>query len=174
MSTQSSKHIVRNLAIFTFLTYALGWLGRWVDSLSGSAPSDQGIGTLIWLVAPLGVSLLLRAFAGDGWGDLGIRPAIRGNTLWYIASILVYPACTAFILVVGSALGAVSLSGFSAGAFVQACVPDARRQQCREQSPRSAGLRQNGEWEGASGFSRHRGHPRHHIPRTGRRWVTSA
>jgi membrane protease YdiL (CAAX protease family) len=91
-----------------------------VDSLSGGAPSNQGIGILLWLVAPLGVSLLLRAFAGDGWSDLGMRPSIRGNILWYIVSILVYPVCTAFILAVGAALGAVSLSGFSAGAFVQA------------------------------------------------------
>ena len=174
MSTQGSKHIVRNLTIFTFLVYALGWLGRWVDSLSGGAPSEQGIGILLWLVAPLGVSFLLRAFAGDGWSDLGIRPAIKGNLSWYIVSILVYPVCTAFILAVGAALGAVSLSGFSAGAFVQACVPDARRQQCREQSPRSAGLHQNGEREGTPGFSRHRGSTRHHIPRSSRRWFTSA
>ena len=118
--SQSNKRTVRNLAIFTFLVMALGWLGRWADSLMGSAPSEEGIGILIWLIAPVGVSLLLRAFAGDGWKDLGIRPAIKGNILWYAVSIFVYPVCTMFILVVGLALGAVSLSDFSAGPFVQA------------------------------------------------------
>jgi membrane protease YdiL (CAAX protease family) len=120
VNTQSRQHSVRNLVIFVVLVYGLGWIGRWLDSLAGSAPSEQGPGILIWLVAPLGVSLVLRAFAGDGWRDFGLRPAIKGNVLWYVVSIVIYPVCTAFILAVGTALGAVSLSGFSVGSFVQA------------------------------------------------------
>lgn len=117
--SQSNKHIVRNLAIFTFLVITLGWIGRWLDSLVGSTPS-QGIGMLIWIIAPLGVSFLLRAFAGDGWKDLGIRPAIKGNILWYIISILVYPICFTLILVIGLAFDVVSLPDFSSVLFVQA------------------------------------------------------
>jgi membrane protease YdiL (CAAX protease family) len=116
---QSNKHIVRNLAIFAFLVIALGWLGRWLDSLMGST-SSEGIGMLIWLIAPFGVSFLLRAFAGDGWKDLGIRPAIKGNVLWYAVSILVYPVCATLVLVIGLALGAVSFPDFSLMVFVQA------------------------------------------------------
>jgi len=119
--SQSNKHIVRNLAIFTFLVITLGWIGRWLDSLGGSTPS-QGIGMLIWIIAPLGVSFLLRAFAGDGWKDLGIRPAIKGNILWYIISILVYPICFTLILVIGLAFDVVSLPDFSSVLFVQAFV----------------------------------------------------
>ena len=121
--SQSNKHTVRNLAIFTFLVIALGWLGRWLDSLMGSAPSQEGLGLTIWIIAPLGVSFLLRAFAGDGWKDLGIRPSIKGNVLWYAVSILVYPICITLILVIGLALGAVSFPEFSSdkwGLFVQA------------------------------------------------------
>jgi membrane protease YdiL (CAAX protease family) len=120
MDTQNKKHIVRNLVIFTVLVYALGWIGLWLDSQAGSASSEEGPGILIWLVAPLVISLLLRIFAGDGWKDFGLRPAIKGNVLWYVVSILVYPVCTTFILVLGSAFGAVSLSDFSVGPFVQA------------------------------------------------------
>jgi len=72
IQTQSNKHTGRNLAIFTFLVIALGWLGRWLDYLMGNTHS-QGIGQLIWIIAPLGTSFLLRAFAGSGWKDLGIR-----------------------------------------------------------------------------------------------------
>ena len=72
---QDNKRTIRNLAIFTFLVIALGWLGRLLDYLKGSAPGE-GVGTLIWIISPLGVSFLLRAFAGDGWRDLGIRPNI--------------------------------------------------------------------------------------------------
>ncbi len=78
--SQDNGRTVRNLAIFTFLVITLGWLGRWLDSLMGSTAS-QGIGMAIWIISPLAVSLLLRAFAGDGWKDLEIRPAIRGNVL---------------------------------------------------------------------------------------------
>ena len=128
--SQNNGRTVRNLAIFTFLVIALGWLGRWLDSLMGSAPS-QGIGMAIWIISPLAVSFLLRAFAGDGWKDLGITPAIRGNVLWYAISLLVYPVCVTLILVIGLALGAVSFPGFSLTLFVQAfaiaLVPQAIR-----------------------------------------------
>ena len=106
--SQSNKHTVRNLAIFTFLVIALPWLGRGLDSLTGGKPGE-GIGTIIWIIAPLGASFLLRAFAGDGWKDLGIRPAIKGNVLWYAISILVYPICITLVLVIGLALGMISL-----------------------------------------------------------------
>jgi membrane protease YdiL (CAAX protease family) len=89
-----------------------------------SVPGGPAIAVLavaqFQLVAPLGVSLLLRAFAGDGWQDFGLRPALKANVLWYVVSILIYPVCTAFILAVGTALGAVSLSGFSVGSSLQA------------------------------------------------------
>jgi membrane protease YdiL (CAAX protease family) len=117
---QTNKHTVRNLAIFTFLVITMGWLGRWLDSLMGTSP---GIGQLVWIIAPLGVSFLLRAFAGDGWQDLGIRPNIRGNVTWYMVSILVYPVCTIIILAIGRASGAVSFPGFgpdTVGLWVQA------------------------------------------------------
>jgi len=118
--TRNNKHTVCNLVIFTILVLASGWLGRWVDALMGSASSEEGIGMLLWIIAPLGVSLLLRAFAGDGWKDLRIRPAIKGNGLWYAVSILVYPACATLILVIGLASGAVSFPGFSLVLFGQA------------------------------------------------------
>ena len=115
--SQNNEHTVRNLAIFALLVIALGWLGRWLDSLMGSAPS-QGIGVTIWIISPLAVSFLLRAFAGDGWKDLGIRPAIRGNVLWYAISLLVYPVCATIVLVVGLATGTVSSPGFSLAAII--------------------------------------------------------
>jgi membrane protease YdiL (CAAX protease family) len=124
MNTQTinNKHILRNVAIFTGLVYALGWIGRWLDTMAGTASSQEGPGILIWLVAPLAVSLGLRALAGDGWRDFGLRPALKGNILWYGVSLLVYPLCTVFILIVGAALGALTLTDFSAGAFAQAVV----------------------------------------------------
>jgi membrane protease YdiL (CAAX protease family) len=117
---QSNKHILRNLTIFTILVIASGWFGRRLDTLMGST-SSEGIGMLIWITAPLVISFLLRAFAGDGWKDLGIRPALKGNGLWYAVSILVYPICATLILVIGLALGVISFSSSGTGGmFVQA------------------------------------------------------
>jgi membrane protease YdiL (CAAX protease family) len=123
MDAQNIKRTVRNLTIFTFLVIALPWLGRGLDSLAGRTSSEEGPGLLIWIITPCAVSLLLRAFAGDGWQDLGLRPAFKGNGLWYAASILVYPICIALVLVIGLVIGGISFPDASsdpAGTFVQA------------------------------------------------------
>jgi hypothetical protein len=90
IQAHNKNRTVRNLVIFTFLVIALGWLGRLLDSLMGAKPGE-GLGVTLWIVSPLVSSFLLRAFAGDGWQDLGIRPNIKGNVLWYAISILIYP-----------------------------------------------------------------------------------
>ena len=57
--SQSNKHTVRNLVIFSFLVIALGWFCRELDSLMGITSSQEGLGLTIWIITPLGVSLLL-------------------------------------------------------------------------------------------------------------------
>ena len=120
--TQDPKRTLRHLAVFTLLVIGLGWLRRVLDSLTGSE-AGAGIGTIIWIIAPLGVSFLLRAFAGDGWKDLGIRPAIRGNLAWYAISVLVYPICIALIVGLGLLLRGISIPDLpadKASIFLQA------------------------------------------------------
>ncbi|MBN1994730.1 MAG: CPBP family intramembrane metalloprotease [Anaerolineae bacterium] len=118
METKNNKRTIRNLIIFTILVLASGWLGRGMDVLTGST-SSEGMG--IWIIAPLVISFLLRAFAGDGWRDLGIKPALPGNGLWYAVSILAYPVCATLILGIGLALGVISFSAMATlGVFGQA------------------------------------------------------
>jgi len=112
---QRKRHTVRNVAIFTILTVGVGWVAIWLNGMTGSTDPQQSPGMLLWLVTPLVVSLLLRAFAGDGWRDLGIRPAFKSNLGWYALSILVYPICISLILAIGGAIGAVSFPGFASG-----------------------------------------------------------
>ena len=52
MTTQTHPHTLRNLLIFTFVTVTAGWLGLWLDRQMGLTPGQQGLGTLLWLVAP--------------------------------------------------------------------------------------------------------------------------
>lgn len=120
MNTQDNR-TVRNLVIFSVLVVASGWVGAWVESLLDS--SAKGIGQLIWIITPLVVSFLLRAFAGDGWSDLGIRPSFRRNARWYAVSLLVYPIVVILVQVIGFGFGGVTFPGLSQngfGLFVQA------------------------------------------------------
>ncbi len=123
MKTQTNKRTTRNLIIFTILVLASGWLGRWIDAPTGSPPSSEGMGMGIWIIAPFVISFLLRAFAGDGWQDLGIKPAFKGNGVWYAISILVYPLCAMLIVVIGLAAGVISFSSSATfEMFVQAFI----------------------------------------------------
>lgn len=100
---------MRSITIYTMLVLASGWFGRWLEALAGDT-SEEGLGMLIWIASPLIISLLLRALAGDGWRDLGIKPAFNGNGLWYGLSIVVYPICAALALIIGLAIGVTALS----------------------------------------------------------------
>ena len=121
---QSKKNTVRNLVIFTFFVLAFSWVGRYLDTILGSEPS-KGIGITLWLISPLVISFLLRGFAGDGWKDLGIKPVITGNVLWYAVGILVYPICVLLIFLIGKVAGTISFPGFSSETvtvFIQTMV----------------------------------------------------
>jgi len=76
-------------------------------------PPTQQLGLLLWLITPLITALLLRAFAGDGWKDFGLRPAFKGNILWYVASLLIYPLVAVVVLTIGGMLGLVTFPYFS-------------------------------------------------------------
>lgn len=108
---QARNRTVRNLVIFSAVVISCGWVGLWVESLLGS--EAQGIGQLIWIVTPLIFSFLLRAFGGDGWKDLGIRPSIGGNAFGYAVSLLVHPITATLVLAVGFGLGSVTFPGLS-------------------------------------------------------------
>jgi len=112
IQNQSNRTTVRNLTIFIIVVLAIGWVGRGLDILMGNAASES-LGMLLWLTAPIGISLLLRAFAGDGWKDFGIKPNFKGNAAWYVIAILVYPVLTALVLVIGRGLGLITFPNFS-------------------------------------------------------------
>jgi hypothetical protein len=107
IQTQSSRTTIRNLAIFTVVVLASGWIGRGVDLLMGNTGYDT-LGLLLWIATPLSCSMLLRAFAGAGWRDFGIKPNFKGNSVWYLFAILVYPVVTALILIIGGGSGLIT------------------------------------------------------------------
>ncbi|MGB7063010.1 MAG: CPBP family intramembrane glutamic endopeptidase [Candidatus Zixiibacteriota bacterium] len=112
LRNQSNRTTIRNLAIFVIVVLAIGWIARGLDVLMDN-PASEGLGILLWIITPLGVSLLLRAFAGDGWKDFGIKPNINGNGSWYVVALLVYPVLTALVLIIGRGLGLITFPSLS-------------------------------------------------------------
>lgn len=111
---RSNRATIRNLLIFTAVVLAIGWIGRWLDVVMGN-PAKEGLGILLWLIVPTGIALLLRAFAGDGWADFGIKPNLRGNAVWYLVALLVYPVLTALALGIGGGLKLIKFPSLSLG-----------------------------------------------------------
>lgn len=109
---------VRNLTIFTIVVLLSGWIGQALNVLMDS-PSEESLGMLLWLIAPLIASLCLRAFAGDGWYDTGIKPLFRGNVKWYALSLLVFPVLTLSNIFIGNIFGWITFSGFNVSLFLQ-------------------------------------------------------
>jgi membrane protease YdiL (CAAX protease family) len=112
------RRTIRNLIVFITAVLLSGWAGRAVDLLAVDTTTGETPGLLIWIAVPLVLSLFLRAFAGDGWRDLGIAPRFGGNARWYLLSVAVYPAVTLLILATGRSLGSISFDGFSRDALL--------------------------------------------------------
>jgi membrane protease YdiL (CAAX protease family) len=112
IQNQSNRTTIRNLAIFIIVVLGIGWIGRGLDVLMDN-PASEGLGILLWIITPLGASLVLRTFAGDGWKDFGIKPNFKGNVSWYVIALLVYPVLTALVLVIGSGLGLITFPNLS-------------------------------------------------------------
>ena len=130
IQNQNNRKTIRNLVIFTVIVLSIGWIGRGLDVLLGN-PSSEGLGILLWISTPLVASLLLRAFAGDGWKDFGIKPNFKGNLWWYLVALLVYPIATVLILIVGRLSGQITFPGASLStlgllsqAFILAFLPN--------------------------------------------------
>lgn len=85
----------------------------WIGYTSGQPLFGQPRYALLWIVTPLGVSLILRAFAGDGWKDFGIKLNLKGNLIWYVIAILIYPVVTTLVMITGSVSGSITFPGFS-------------------------------------------------------------
>ena len=126
MNTQDKKRTKRNLIIFIVVVLGLAALAGVVEPLTvppGAEPGRSGLGQLLWIVAPLGVMLLLRIFGGDGWDDFGLRPNFKGNGFWWLVSVLIFPAVITISVLMGALLGGLGLDVNMFSAFVAALLP---------------------------------------------------
>lgn len=106
--------IKRNIMIVALFTVGGGWLGIWLNQITGntSAPM-QSLGALVWLTTPALSGFFLRAFGGDGWKDAGFGLNLRDGWQWYLVAILVYPLASLLTFGMAALLRAVSTDGFA-------------------------------------------------------------
>lgn len=110
MTDSSRRSSLFSVILFAVLVLLLGWLGRLLDSSMSAAPGEQP-GMLLWLLAPLVVSFLLRAIRKEGWGDIGWRPVQKGSGTWYLFGLLLFPFAVILILLVGGLFKLVTFPG---------------------------------------------------------------
>ena len=118
MNGPKHRNTILKIVIFTILLNMVAWIGP----LLGGDPTSPGPGFLIWGTAPIVVSLLLRVVTKD-WSDLGIKPGIKENIVWYTISLLAYPIAIALTLMIGSMISSTSITGFTLEPFIQAVLP---------------------------------------------------
>jgi membrane protease YdiL (CAAX protease family) len=126
MHTRDKKRTRRNLVIFTVLVLGLAAVAGVVEPLTvppGAEPGASGLGQLLWIVAPLGVMLLLRILCGDGWDDFGLRPNFKRNGFWWLVSVLVFPAVITISVLIGALSGGLELDVNMFPAFGAALLP---------------------------------------------------
>jgi len=105
--------ISRNIIIVALFTAGGGWLGIWLNKITGNTmPPMQSLGALVWLTSPALVGILLRVFGGDGWKDSGFGLNLPSGWKWYLAAILVYPLAAFLSFGLALTLKAISVDGF--------------------------------------------------------------
>ena len=117
---------LRNIAIMALFTIAGGWLGIWLNQVTGNTqPPMQSLGALVWLVSPALSGILLRLIGGDGWKDSGFGLHLRsGGWKWYLLAIATYPVLAILTGTIAVVIGAINISGFAQqgiNSFLVAC-----------------------------------------------------
>ena len=120
----NSNRIKQNVIIFTIFITICGWIGYFIDKLTGQdyyenigtvTGKDGSLGLLIWLVSPLISTIILRTFRGDGWKNTGFSLNFKNNKKFYLISILIYPVVTLTVLLLGLITQSIKFSSVNIG-----------------------------------------------------------
>ncbi len=115
---------IRNIFIVALFTVGGGWLGIWLNHVTGNTmPPLQSLGALVWLATPALSGFFLRAFGGDGWKDAGFGLNLISGWKWYLIAILIYPLAALLTFGLAALFGFITTDGFAEqgfGAYVTA------------------------------------------------------
>lgn len=117
MNDFARKKTIWLIVIFSIAVNGVAWISR----LLGGSPASPGLGFILWGIAPLLVSMLMRAMTRD-WSNLGIKPAVGKNIQWYVVSFLALPVLMGLTLLVGNFFSVSSVSNFLLGRYLQTAL----------------------------------------------------
>lgn len=105
---------IRNISIVAFFTVFGGWLGIWLNNVTGNtSPPLQSLGALVWLTSPALAGFFVRAFGGDGWKDAGFGLNLRAGWKYYLLAIFIYPLASLLTFILGAPFSIISTDGFA-------------------------------------------------------------
>ena len=116
--------IIQNVIIFTIFITICGWVGYFIDKLTGQdyyenigtvTSKDGSLGLLIWLVSPFICTIILRTFRGDGLKNTGFSLNFKNNKKFYLISFLIYPVVTLTVLLLGLITQSIKFSSVNIG-----------------------------------------------------------
>lgn len=125
MQSQTRKHTQRNLIIFTVFVIGLAVLAAAIDPFTSppdAPPGTPGLGQLIWILAPLGMMIVLRTLGGDGWDDFGLRPNFKGNGFWWLVNILILPVVILITVLIGVVSNSLTLDSNNLSSWISLMV----------------------------------------------------
>ena len=120
----NSNKIKQNVIIFTISITICGWIGYFIDKLTGQdyyenigtvTGKDGSLGLLIWLVSPFICTIILRTFREDGWKNTGFSLNFKNNKKFYLISFLIYPVVTLTVLLLGLITQSIKFSSVNIG-----------------------------------------------------------
>lgn len=102
---------LRNVVIVAVVTAGAGWLGVWINAATGATDPMQGLGTLVWMIAPAFTGVVLSLLAGNWLTRLGLGFGRPGSSTCYLIALMTTPLVAVVLLVVGVPAGAVVWQG---------------------------------------------------------------
>lgn len=114
MNTLEKQKTLWRVVLFSVLVNGVAFL----SPLLGGSPSKPGLGFILWGVAPMLVSLVMRVVTRD-WTDLGHKPTFKKNLLWYGISFFAIPVLMLLTLGADVLTSLATVSGFSLEEFLK-------------------------------------------------------
>ncbi|GJQ64765.1 MAG: CAAX amino protease [Melioribacteraceae bacterium] len=93
-------------ALIVILAFLAGFIHK-AEIGESSAPTDSGLGMLIWITSPLLLGILFTFLSGKKWSDFRISFKTNGSGLWWSVALLIYPVIFILVYTVGITTGDV-------------------------------------------------------------------
>lgn len=109
---EKRNRTIQRLGIFIIGVCLCGWIGKGIDMILTNQPNGQSLGSLIWLVTPIILSLILALALDEQSKYLGLRTNLKGNVRLYLLTLLLFPIIAIVLLILGNLSQVVSLHNF--------------------------------------------------------------